>query len=575
LQLIHRYRLPAIFCALAVLLCELISRPYAEMGIADEGPYVLTAKKVAQTGHIVYNGWVSAMLGWQLYLGAAFIKLFGFSFTTVRMSTLLVAMVLAFVLQRCLVRAGISERNATIGTLALVLSPLYLSLSVTFMSDIGGLFALTFCLYACIVALQSSTSRGTIGWLAAAVIVNVVCGSSRQIAWLGVLVIVPSALWLLRRQRRILIIGIAMDIAGTLAIAACLAWFSRQPYTIPAHLLIATFPIGKTLLAFTYFLLDIPFLLLPLTAIYIPSIRKSSPRVLAIFLLALLMYLFLALYRSHVQRLYPLQPTAPDHFGFNVHGAFDYTFIKGQQPILFGKAIQVFLTLISFFGLYGFVVSFFGPQDPPPAEISSSTLSWKQLGVLFGPFTIVYIVLLASRAATFGLFERYELPLLVLVVLCLTRHYQERIEARLPSASILLIAIMAFCGILINHNTYSLYRARVAIAEELQSNGIPMTAVDNGWEFNLNVELQNAVAVNDPDIILPPHFFVPTPPQPHGVCPMHYYDETPHIHPLYGISFDPNACYGPAPFAPVHYSRWPFLPPGTLYVVHYVNASQP
>jgi hypothetical protein len=69
------------------------------------------------------------MIVFQFYLGAAFIKLFGFSFTTVRMSTLLVAMVTAFALQRTLVRAGNIERNATLGTLALVLSPLYLMLS--------------------------------------------------------------------------------------------------------------------------------------------------------------------------------------------------------------------------------------------------------------------------------------------------------------------------------------------------------------------------------------------------------------------------------------------------------------
>ena len=35
-------------------------------------------------------------------------------------------------------------------------------------------------------------------------------------------------------------------------------------------------------------------------------------------------------------------------------------------------------------------------------------------------------------------------------------------------------------------------------------------------------------------------------------CPMRWYDLTPHIHPLYGVFFDPDACYGPAPFAPVH-----------------------
>jgi hypothetical protein len=163
LQLVRRFRIPAIFCALAVLVCELVSRPYANMGICDDGPYMLVAQKLAATGHIAYNGWSAAMLIWQLYLGAAFIKLFGFSFTTVRMSTLLVAMALAIFLQRTMVRAGITERNATIGTLALVLSPLYLLLSVTFMSDIHGLFAIVLCLYGCLRALQAATPRAAIG----------------------------------------------------------------------------------------------------------------------------------------------------------------------------------------------------------------------------------------------------------------------------------------------------------------------------------------------------------------------------------------------------------------------------
>jgi hypothetical protein len=61
-----------------VLVCELISKPYAAMGICDDGPYILVAKNLAATGHIHYNGWSAAMLCWQLYLGAALIKVFGF-----------------------------------------------------------------------------------------------------------------------------------------------------------------------------------------------------------------------------------------------------------------------------------------------------------------------------------------------------------------------------------------------------------------------------------------------------------------------------------------------------------------
>ena len=197
MQLVRRFPVFALLCSLAVLLCELVSRPYTTMGVGDDGPYILMAQTLAKTGHLAYNGWEAAMIASQLYLAEALIHFFGFSFTIVRSSTLLIAMSLAFLLQRALVRARISERNATLGTLAFVLSPLYLMLSVTFMSDITGLFAIVVCLYGCLRALQASTQRSVILWLFFAVTANVVFGTSRQIAWLGTLVMVPSTLWLL------------------------------------------------------------------------------------------------------------------------------------------------------------------------------------------------------------------------------------------------------------------------------------------------------------------------------------------------------------------------------------------
>ncbi|MGC9198737.1 MAG: hypothetical protein ACP5E5_07330 [Acidobacteriaceae bacterium] len=63
MQLVRRFPLQALFCAFAVLLCELVSQPYASSGIADDGTYALMAQHLADTGHIVYNGWATAMLG--------------------------------------------------------------------------------------------------------------------------------------------------------------------------------------------------------------------------------------------------------------------------------------------------------------------------------------------------------------------------------------------------------------------------------------------------------------------------------------------------------------------------------
>jgi hypothetical protein len=580
LQLIRRFRVPALFCAFAVLVCELIARPYVNMGFTDDGPYILIAQTLATTGHLAYNGWEAAMIGWQLYLGAAFIKLFGFTLTTVRMSTLLVSMALAFVMQRILVRANITERNATIGTLAFVLSPLYLMLSVTFMTDIDGLFAVVLCLYGCLRALQASTSRAATGWICFAVATNAICGTSRQIEWLGLLVMVPSTLWLLRaqrrglpEQRRVLAAGAVATLAGALFIFGCLHWYSLQPYTQPEHLLVNNFPLVQTLWRLIDSFLDIPFLLLPIAALFLLALRKSRPRYIAIVSALLLGYLFLAIYPSHLRGTFPLEPILGDWV--NVHGVFPATFIQGTPPIFLDTGVRVLFTIASLGGLLSLIALLFRPHPIPLSTDSGTGVSWNQLMTLAAPFAVANIILLIPRAATFGLTERYVLGVLVVALPCLVRYYQDRVQPQLPFAGILLVAIMAIFGVTLTHNLFSFYRARVALAAELHAGGVPDTSVDNGWEYNTAVELQHSASINNSNMVLPPHAYVPVPPPPPGSCPMSAYFAFPHIHPLYGISFTPNACYGPAPFAPAHYSRWPYRTPGTLYVVNYLAPTKP
>jgi len=570
LQLVRRLRLSALFCALSVLACELVSRPYANMGVCDDWPYILMTRTLAETGHVVYNGWAAPMLLWQLYLGAGFIKLFGFSLTAVRMSTLLVSVALAFVLQRTLVRANISERNATIGTLALVLSPLYLMLSVTFMTDIHGLFAIVLCLYGCLRALQSASSRAAIGWLCFAVAANAVCGTSRQIAWLGILVMVPSTLWLLRSRRRVLLAGGAVTAAGALFLFVCLQWLKRQPYSVPEHLLPDVFPVMHTLWELVFTFLDLPFLLLPIVALFLPEIRKSRPRSIILAVVLFLGYLLLAIHPSHLRGNFPLEPISGGIGEWvNVHATFEYCLLKGQLPIFLSRGTQVLLTTISFGGLLGLAGSLLRYRRRPSVEVISAGTHWRQLGVLLAPFTVAYGLLLIPRAATTGLHDRYLLGLLAPALLCLVRYYQDSIQPRLPQVSLLLVGLTAVYSVTATHNMFSLYRARVAIASEMRAHGVSDTSVDNGWEYNFGVELRYANHINEPSIVVPADAYVRRAPQPADICPMNQYDKTPHISPLYGVSFDPDACYGAAPFAPVHYSRWLASGPGTLYVVYY------
>jgi hypothetical protein len=576
IRVIRRLRLPAICCALAVLLAELISHPFAEMGVSDDGPYVVMAHTLAATGHIHYTGWAAPMLVWQLVLAAAFVKLFGFSFSIVRMSTILIAVVMAFVLQRILVRANLSERNATLATLTLVLSPLYLVLSATFLTDITGLFAIVICLYWCLRALQSITDRNSITWLCFAVLTNAVFGTSRQIAWLGILVMLPSTLWLLRARRRVVIAGSAATFVGVLFIVACLQWLKHQPYSIPEHLLPNTFPIAHTLGEFVHTFLDIPFLLLPLFALFVPQIWKSRGHVRILIASISVVYLVLAIHLRYTHPDFLLEPTAGARGGWvGIHGIHEGTDLNGDPPIFLHTTLQILITIVAIGGALGLFASFTRSRASTLISPASphASISWKQLGILLGPYTLVYLLLLFPRATNL-LFDRYMLAPLVILILCVTRYYQQEISPRIPAVGVLLIAIMAIFGVALTHNTFAFYRARVALAAELLSAGITSTSIDYGWEHNFDVELQHSDHINEEEIVLPASGYLPTQPPPPSVCHTFWYDYTPHIHALYGVSFDPNACYGPAAFPPVHYSRWLTHTPGTLYVVRYTPTAK-
>jgi Dolichyl-phosphate-mannose-protein mannosyltransferase len=574
MQFIRRFHLQALFCAAAVLACALISRPFTTMGVCDDGPYILMAHTLATTGHIVYNGWGAAMMALQLYLAAAFIKLFGFSFTTVRMSTLMIAAVTAFVLQRTLVRASLSERNATIGTLALVLSPLYLMLSVTFMSDITGLFAIVLCLYGCLRALQSPTDRSCIAWLGFAVAANVLCGTSRQIAWLGTLVMVPSTLWLLRRRRYVLVAGAVATLAGALFIFACMQWLKHQLYVVPVPLFVSDFPLGHALAQLGNLLLDIPFLLLPLFALFLPEISRSRSRVAVPLSAAFFGYLIIAIITRHTRQIFSLEPTGNAGPWVGALGIAEFSALPGQPSVLLHAGVRILLTIVSLGGLIGLIASLLRPRHALPVNYLSTSL--KQIIVLVVPFAIAYLLLLlASAGTTYYLFDRYALGLLVVVLPFLVCYYQEQIRPQLPLAGILLIVVMATYGTAVTHNLFSFYRARVALANELHADGVPDTSVDSGWEHNIDVELQHADHINYPWVKGPARAYIPPPPPPADHCEMLWSDKTPHIHPMYRISFGPDVCYGPAPFATVHYSRWPYSTPGTLYVVRYTPPSKP
>ncbi|HMH16052.1 MAG TPA: hypothetical protein VK578_23345 [Edaphobacter sp.] len=570
----ERIRLPAILCALTVPLAALAIRPVVEMGLYDDWSYIKTVQILAQTGHVVYNGWATAMLGWQLYLGAMFVKLFGFSFTIVRASILPIAMATAFLTQRTMVLAGINDWNASLGTLMLVVSPLFLPLAFSFMTDITGLFCIVLCLYACLRALQAQTDRAALAWICFAAVSNAIGGTVRQIAWLGVLVMVPSTLWLLRRRQRFLFVGGLLYLICVAFIFASLHWFRQQPYSVPEPLLRddvtlrMVFGVIRNLVRGA---LNTSVFLLPVLLLFIPELRRGNRRSALFFASGSALFVLFCLVEAHRRVLhYWLAPFLGDNV--SIYGLMYDDAIHGR-PILLTPGLRLVVTVLVVASLLALFASLLVHiKEPHPASEPPPSISWHRLGVLILPFMAAYIVLLMPRAATKHVFwDRYFLPMQLIGLIPILRFYQERLRSRLPALTLLSITVFAAFSIAGTHDLFALFRARLALIDQLRSAGVPRTAIDAGFEYDGWNQIEDAGFINDPHIHLPPgvHF---SPPRPSfELCRPFFLSEFSVLSPRYTMAYNPQECAGPTPFAPVTARTWLGPRYTTLYIVNVGN----
>jgi hypothetical protein len=203
---------------------------------------------------------------------------------------------------------------------------------------------------------------------------------------------------------------------------------------------------------------------------------------------------------------------------------------------------------------------------------ASPSISWRQLLVLVGPFTVAYFVpfILLLPAV---MFDRYLLPLTFVFGLCLVRAFQDFVKPSLPAITTALVVIVAIYSIGVTHDMFASYRALEDAADEIRAAGLPPGMLDGSWEYNSWVEMTHYGHINEETANLPNGFIHVGDYQGwscdgDGKLTMRL-THIPHFSPRYGISFDPNRCGGPAGFAPVHYFRWLWFESKSLYIVKY------
>ena len=550
-----------IICACVPAALLLVSWPVAEMGFVDDWSYVKTGFVFARTGHLVYNGWATAMLGWAIPWAALFIKLFGFSFTAVRLSTLPLAMASVYLFHASLLRFRITARNAIVGALTLGLSPLFLPLAASYMTDVAGLFCILLCLYLCQRALAAQSDRSTILWLAGAALTNLAGGTVRQLAWLGTLVMVPSTAWLLRKRTGVKPVAFLLWIASVIGVLACMRWFERQPYALPEKVIQG--PVTGAMLGHMFAELLKAFLCLalvtfPILIAWIPvqrSLSRSARARIASILVALTVASVVLGARGSLD--HRVMPWLGHVIGtlsiFSSTGE-----MLGGRPVTLTLPIRVALSLLVIAAALTLVEHLLAKLRQ--REERSAVSLWDAWWML-GPFAITYVAFLVPRALYSFIYDRYLLGLMPIAIIFLLLLYQRRVGERLPAIAIATLCLFALYATAGTHDWFALNRARAAAVAQIHALGVPTTSIQGGFDYDGWTEIESAGYINDPRIINPPDAYQPNlePLRLQSQCRLDFARYTPAIHPRYFVVFAIMPCLRTPGYQSITYNTW--LPP--------------
>jgi 4-amino-4-deoxy-L-arabinose transferase-like glycosyltransferase len=476
-------------CAVAVAASVLASRAVVEAGFNDDWSYAHTVLNFARTGHLAYDNWGTPTLFVQAVWGGALIRLFGFSFELLRLSTLPFAIGCGWLCYSLSRMAGLQAGGSLFAALVFVTSPLFVPLGASFMTDIYGCFFILLSVYcgAC-AAEEPRRVQHRIYWLTAVALVGLLGGLERQSVYLAPGSVLLWAIWRWRTQRTVWLSAVgllaAIMVAGYLAVT----WQFRQPFGVGA---MTELTIWRRALIFPA---NMILTLALLTAPAAVRLRRfDGPISLRLYAVSCFVVLtgFVLYWRISEQLLFPWESNIITTTG--ILGPED---IGGQKPAVFNHDARIAITLLALACLVqitavllkiGRSANRLSPFTELPAVLQIAAM-----------FTVIYTGTLTYQARRFTT-DRYLLPLIPFVLIALL-FLSRRVQTKAPAeiASWCLLTMFAFYGIASTHDYFASLRARVTAVRQLERGGAKRLQIAGGFELDAWTELEIAGHLTHP-----------------------------------------------------------------------------
>lgn len=117
-----------------------IVNPIGDFPINDDWAYALNVYSLSENNELSFSNWPAMTLLTQTFIGASVCKIFGFSFTVLRITTLIFALFSMLLAYRIVLLRTSNYHLALIAGILLLFNPIFLSLSMTFMTEIYYIF---------------------------------------------------------------------------------------------------------------------------------------------------------------------------------------------------------------------------------------------------------------------------------------------------------------------------------------------------------------------------------------------------------------------------------------------------
>ena len=471
--------------------------PVAEVPLNDDWAYAHVVRTLFDEGRLVFTDWQSMPLLTQVLWGALFCLPFGFSFTALRISTLVAAYLGAVALFGLLCELGATRRQAFFAAACLLCSPLYFSLSFTFMTDVP--FVAT-CLGAVWLWVRG-IKRGSTTWAIAAVGLSICATLNRQLGLALPLAFAAGELVRLGVTRRVLLRMVLPVACTAAALLLYQRWLANGPGTpelyhwkedalraaISELLLLRGWrlPLERTLGA----LLLLGGMLVPLLWLLpLPGLRKGPARRTAIAV---------AVAVAIVAALLGLPESTPGDIMDGARlGARTSLGTHWQRPDWLGKAAlaaaclpaTVVAALVAR-ALLDVALKLWPARCPVPAAVHKLRSGLPSLAIEPG-YAAIFVALLALLHAPTSIvhaayFDRYTVVLIpwALVLWWGASASKHGVIVK-PRVGVLLLALFLIADVAATHDYLAWQRARWSAVEYLSQHGAQPAQIRAGFEVD-------------------------------------------------------------------------------------------